>query len=112
VQDVQALVARSQGEEGRLKQPRKPNMKEYLTPEQQRYAVESGIPIAPTKARTSIYPFLSMEVGDSFALNSREFREIVNVRGAIVRFNKEHAPMKFSLRLNRASGEYRCWRLK
>lgn len=80
-----------------------------LSTEQKRYAVESGIPIAPTKTNT-VYPFATMEVGDSFALGASH-REMINVRGAVTGWNKAHAPMKFVIRLNRASGQYRCWRI-
>lgn len=82
-----------------------------LSADQHRYAVESGIPIAPRKAYGMDYPFLSMEVGDSFGLKSNLYRELVNVRGAISHWNKDHKPMKFSLRLDRATGLYRCWRI-
>ena len=82
-----------------------------LSDTQRAYAIESNIPIAPLKAENSIYPFLKMNVGDSFALKDDSLREGTNVRNAIAIFNKAHAPMKFSLRLNRASGKYRCWRI-
>lgn len=82
-----------------------------LSPDQNRYAVESGIPIAPRKAIGMGYPFLSMKIGDSFALRTDTYRECVNVRGAIQHWNKTHAPMKFGLRMDRATGKYRCWRL-
>lgn len=82
-----------------------------LSPDQQRYAVESGIPVASRKAALMEYPFLSMEVGDSFALKTTTHRECTNVRGAISSWNKHHKPMKFGLRLDRNTGQYRCWRL-
>lgn len=87
------------------------NTNSGLTADQHRYAVESGIPIAPRKAVGRDYPFLSMNVGDSFALASNTHRECLNVRGAIQYWNRAHAPMKFAMRLDRKTGNYRCWRI-
>ena len=86
-------------------------MPSHLNEDQKRYAVESNIPIAPRKAEGIDYPFLQMEVGDSFALNSDTHRECLNVRGAMNYWNKNHKPMKFGVRLDKSSGKYRCWRL-
>ena len=82
-----------------------------LTDSENRYAVESNIPIAPRKASEMAYPFLDMNVGDSFALKTNTHRECINVRGAISHWNRFHKPMKFGLRLDKSSGKYRCWRL-
>lgn len=75
------------------------------------YAVESGIPIASRKGGEKTYPFLNMQIGDSFALETSSHRECVNVRGAISNWNRAHAPMKFALRLDPNTSKYRCWRI-
>lgn len=85
--------------------------KSTLTPDQHRYAVESGIPVSPKKAKGLDYPFLSMEVGDSFSLASETYREYMRVRAAMSYWNKAHAPMHFALRVHRETGKYRCWRI-
>lgn len=68
------------------------------------YAVESGIPIAIHKKGKSKYPFVSMNVGDSFAFPGED---IERVRQNAYSFMRAHAPMKFSV----SSKHLRCWRV-
>lgn len=74
-----------------------------------RYSVETGIPVAPTKYRKAIYPFGTMNVGDSFPLNSTHYKEVDRVRSSMHTFQSTHVPMKFVLR---SDGKVlRCWRV-
>lgn len=65
------------------------------------YKVESGIPIP------GMYPFASMNVGDSFELPDPAKRTTVAV--AVYRYAKEHGK-KFTIRKT-PTGELRCWRV-
>ena len=65
------------------------------------YAVESGIPIAPTKR--SKYPLHIMEVGQSFAF---EAADIERVRQYVFQFARKHKPMKFKVSVS----HLRVWR--
>lgn len=76
-----------------------------------RYAIQTGIPIAPAK-KVHVYPFATMNVGDSFPLESNDWREIDRVRAAVQHWQKRHAPMRFAVRqTDPASKQYRCWRI-
>lgn len=66
--------------------------------------VAKGIPL-PT-----IYPFASMEVGDSFAIPPTIKRTAVSV--AAMRYGKKHG-MKFTIRqVDFVGKKFRCWRIK
>ncbi len=83
-----------------------------LTDPQRKFAIESGIPVGPTKANGSIYPFAAMEVGQSFAIEGTDFRSVQNVRSAVGTWNRLHAPMKFVVRRDpRTIDGHRCWRV-
>ena len=75
---------------------------------QRKFAIESGIPIAPGKAANLIYPFGGMEVGESFAIGI-SYREVAAVKAAVYQWNKKHPPMKFVVR--RVGAAHRCWRI-
>jgi len=83
-----------------------------MTTDKNRYAIESGIPIAPRKLYKKIYPFSTMEIGDSFSLAENSFGEIGRVRAAAYYFETRHQPMKFAVRISDPSTRaYRCWRI-
>lgn len=79
---------------------------------QHRYAVESGIPIAALKYAKKLYPFATMEVGDSFPLADNSFQEVDRVRASVQDWQRRHPPMKFAVRqTDPATKNYRCWRV-
>lgn len=76
-----------------------------------RYAIESGIPIAANKP-VRVYPFASMNVGDSFPLEDNDWREVDRVRASVQSWQKRHAPMKFAVRqTDPTTKTYRVWRI-
>ncbi len=80
--------------------------------DRQRYAIESGIPIAPGKYARMVYPFATMNVGDSFELTDNSFQEVDRVRSAVQAWQRRHAPMKFAVRMkDPTTRNYRCWRI-
>jgi hypothetical protein len=66
------------------------------------FLIEKGIPV-PMVSGTRVYPFPSMEVGDSFSIDRKE-----KVAAAASVFGKRHG-VKFSLR--RTGNGYRVWRV-
>jgi hypothetical protein len=79
-----------------------------MTPSAEKFEVEKGIPL-PThsKLSNSIYPFSTMQVGDSFSL-SIERHALVSQ--AAFGWSKKNPGVKFSVRKH--GGAYRCWRIK
>lgn len=79
---------------------------------QHSYSVSSGIPIAPGKYRKRLYPFGTMEIGDSFPLADNSYQEVDRVRAAAQEWQRRHSPMKFAVRqVDPTTKEYRCWRI-
>lgn len=75
------------------------------------YKVETGIAIAPRKYAGRKYPFGTMSIGDSFALKDDSHSEYTRVNASARSFAKEHPPMKFSIRIEKFTGQRRCWRI-
>lgn len=67
------------------------------------YEVESNIPVPLFRKSCSLYPFDTMEVGDSF------LAEEANVRSAAGQYSKRHG-RKFTTRA--VEGGYRVWRIQ
>lgn len=68
--------------------------------------IEKGVPIPDRPRRgQQFYPWLEMEVGDSFMLRTN----LLNNASATVRTaNQRYAPKQFIYR--RVAGGFRCWR--
>lgn len=83
--------------------------------------IEKGVPLANALfrggGRPFIYPFLEMEVGDSFAVSlPAEETTLRNLHASIsncsIRYTKRRNPAaKFTTRLLRSEGVIRCWRV-
>lgn len=77
------------------------------------YTVEKNVPIPAntgsyTGARPRIYPFNTMDVGDSFGMGSKE--EARRVTAAASSYSKTHGGGRFSVQ-QVPGGGYRCWRI-
>jgi hypothetical protein len=78
------------------------------------YQVQKDVALPRRQAMWAIYPFLEMEVGDSFALLKGDLLERERVRAAASYYGIRHAPKKFSIRIADPSANpktYRCWRV-
>lgn len=71
------------------------------------FEVEAGVEMPARRSRSSKYPFMQMDVGDSFGIQADA---ISRVRGAVANFVKSHEA-KFSVR-TLEDGTARVWRLK
>lgn len=87
----------------------------------QTFKIERGVPMPKIHVSRSSYPFAEMEVGDSFAVplsgdlasagkNGDYDRTQVRVRSAACSHQRRHGG-KFSVRVNKAEGVLRCWRV-
>lgn len=79
--------------------------------------IDRGVPAPPpANGRPRIYPFPSMEVGDSFAvpllgvIRKHEDLAVDRVRNAAVFYSRNHGG-KFTVRIDRENGVVRCWRV-
>lgn len=68
------------------------------------YKIESNIPCLPS--RQERYPFLLLEVGQSFGFQLHQLKDI---RSSAQWVAKKHG-LKFSVRKSKAEGIGRCWR--
>lgn len=69
------------------------------------YEIEKNVPHVKINGRTK-YPFVDMEVGDSFSLSAEE---MIKLRSASVAYGRANGK-KFST-TRQADGSCRCWRL-
>ena len=88
----------------------------YEEPKKPAYKVSKGIPIPGQRGATTpqSYPFLQMEVGDSFSVPNSEQKAI---RNAISRVHNQNKSLKFTTRKINPVGRaklphYRVWRIK
>lgn len=72
------------------------------------YEIEKGIPIPQQNKGVRIYPFPTMEVGDSFLVLDGGRNKAVS---ALVRFKKHNATRKFTVR-TQPDGSLRIWRIE
>lgn len=78
--------------------------------QEKNYTIENGVPLVG-RASHRLYPFGSMEVGDSFLLADSGIKEIERVRSAVSYFSIRNAPKKFAVRqTDPITKTYRCWR--
>jgi hypothetical protein len=76
---------------------------------QQQFKIEKKVPLPNAGSRFSAYPFEAMEVGDSFAIATREDAE--RVRGTAYSWAHRNGKAKLTIR-RQADGTYRCWRIE
>ena len=67
--------------------------------------IESGVPLAPKKRAARVWPFASMQVGDSFISPQSAPR----TNAAAAHYQKRHDG-KFAVRT--VDGTVRCWRVE
>jgi hypothetical protein len=70
------------------------------------FKIEKNLPVPPPAEKVRMYPFLDMEVGDSFAYPSNTHH---TVRSSMYSYTR-NTTMKFSFR--KLGEESRCWRVK
>ncbi|MFA5941377.1 MAG: hypothetical protein WC809_18650 [Sinimarinibacterium sp.] len=76
--------------------------------------IENGVPI-PTRIEAAVYPFASMEIGDSFSVPTTEdlpaekLRQRLSANGA--NFAKRHLGVRFTTRVENNGGSVRIWRV-
>lgn len=76
------------------------------------YRIESGIPLPGNRIGWKKYSFDEMDVGQSFALETSDIKEIEAVRAAASYYGIRHRPKKFAVRMaDPATRTYRCWRV-
>lgn len=68
------------------------------------YEIEKNVPRVKISGRTK-YPFVNMEVGDSFSMTAEDKPKIMSASTSYGRANNK----KFST-LKQPDGSYRCWR--
>lgn len=75
------------------------------------FEIEKGIEMPNKK---SIYPFMTMEKGDSFfvPLDGDDRQTIRNRLGAAATYAASRKSVKFSIRFNKEREGYRCWRIE
>lgn len=79
------------------------------SPNTARFMVDKGIPV-PAKAagRPSVYPFATMEIGDSFFVPG-DSRKLVNSLARTAHYHAQKSGKKFATRM--ADGGARVWRI-
>jgi hypothetical protein len=73
--------------------------------------IEKGIVIPEHVSKASRYPFLKMEIGDSFKVPYTK-SQASHLSGATGHFRRAHPEYKFIIRTLKAEGIVRCWRTK
>ena len=72
-----------------------------------KFKIETDVPLSRKVSRGSKYPFMQMDVGDSFFADVKP----TSLRGAAVAFGKRHAPdARFAVRVEGDGA--RIWRTK
>jgi hypothetical protein len=76
------------------------------------YEIQSDIPLPRLVCGRDSYPFASMAVGDSFALESNDIKNVQRVRTAASWYGLRNEPVKFAVRrVDPITKQYRCWRI-
>ncbi len=73
-----------------------------------KYKIEKNVP-SPSVYNKNIYPFKTMEVGDSFFIKNREERDKVRVAAQGYRVR---ADPKFKVTIREVEGGFRLWRVE
>ena len=73
---------------------------------QKMYEIQKGIAVPEIESGPK-YPFSKMEIGDSFAIHSRN---VAKVKGGAYAYTKKNPSVKFSILPHDKA--YRCWRVK